>query len=135
MFATPRPDLCGNADSVQLVDLPSVKIRRHPKVKADYNPFDPTWEAYAENRRTAVMSVKLGYRKQVLSLYNRQQGNCAHCGTAITEESGWHDHHIVFRSMGGDDKLSNRVLVHPNCHAQIHNSDAMLAPTGASQVA
>ena len=135
VFATPRPDLCGNADSVQLVDLPSVKIRRHPKVKADYNPFDPTWEAYAENRRTAVMSVKLGYRKQVLSLYNRQQGNCAHCGTAITEESGWHDHHIVYRSMGGDDTLSNRVLVHPNCHAQIHNSDAMLAPTGASQVA
>lgn len=135
VFATPRPDLCDNADSVRLVDLSGVKIRRHPKVRAGYNPFDPQWEAYAEQRRTAAMSVKLGYRKQVTSLYNRQQGNCAHCGAPITDESGWHDHHVIYRSLGGSDALENRVLVHPNCHAQIHNSDALLAPSGATQAA
>ena len=45
------------------------------------------------------MSDKLGYRSQVLSLYRRQDGNCAYCGAApITWVSGWHDHHVVYRT-------------------------------------
>ena len=92
------------------------------KVNADFNPFDPTWEPYAEQRLRAAMSDKLGHREQVLSLYRRQEGRCVHCGAPITWESGrWHDHHIVYRSNGGSDALDNRVLVHPNCHAQVHS--------------
>lgn len=124
VFATFAYDYRGNAETVRLVDLTRVKIRRHPKVKADFNPFDPEWEPYAEQRRTAMMSHKLGYRTQILSLYKRQEGRCTHCGAPITTESGWHDHHVVYRSNGGSDALDNRVLVHPNCHAQIHHSDA-----------
>lgn len=122
VFAAPAYDSRGNAVSVELASLASVRIRRHPKVKADFNPYDPAWEQYAEERRTAAMSDKLGYRSQVLSLYRRQDGNCAHCGAPITWESGWHDHHVVYRTHGGSNALDNRVLVHPNCHAQIHNT-------------
>ena len=120
----------------ELVSLAGVKIRRHVKVKADFNPFDPEWEQYAEQRRMAAMGDKLGYRQQVLSLYKRQEGRCAHCGAPITRESGWHDHHIVQRSDAGSDALDNRVLVHPNCHAQVHskmhnNTVTKLVPKGA----
>ena len=124
VFATFAYDYRGDAETVRLADLSSVKIRRHPKVKADFNPFDPTWEPYAEQRRTAAMSHRLGYRTQIVSMFKRQAGCCAHCGAPITDESGWHDHHVVYRSNGGSDALGNRVLVHPNCHAQIHSSDA-----------
>ena len=117
----PAFDRRGNAVTVELASLASVKIRRHPKVKADFNPYDPAWEQYAEERRTAAMSDKLGYRSQVLSLYRRQEGNCAHCGAPITWESRWHDHHVVYRTHGGSNALDNRVLVHPNCHAQLHH--------------
>ena len=68
------------------------------------------------------MSDKLGYRSQVLSLYRRQDGNCAYCGAPISWVSGWHDHHVVYRTHGGSNALDNRVLVHPNCHAQIHTN-------------
>ena len=135
VFATKAYDHHGNVETVRLADLSSVKIRRHSKVKADYNPFDPQWEAYAELRRMAVMSDRLRYRKQILSMFKRQAGCCAHCGAPITDESGWHDHHVVYRSNGGSDALGNRVLVHPNCHAQIHHSDAIPAPDGASLAA
>jgi len=38
----------------------------------------------------------------------------------MTEETGWHDHHIEYRARGGSDVLGNRVLLHPSCHAQVH---------------
>jgi Kef-type K+ transport system membrane component KefB len=41
----------------------------------------------------------------------------------VTEETGWHDHHIHWRVYGGNDDLGNRVLLHPNCHQQIHSPD------------
>ena len=107
-------------EAMELVSLAGVKIRRHVKVRADFNPFDPTWEPYAEQRRLATMSDKLGYRQQVLSLARRQEGLCAHCSAPITWESGWHDHHVVLRSHAGSNALDNRVLVHPNSHSRIH---------------
>lgn len=122
-------------DTVKLIYCTDTPIKRHIKVKADYNPFDPAWEAYGEQRLQAKMSDKLGYRKQVLSLFQSQSGKCVLCGTAITPDSGWHDHHIVYRSHGGDDTLANRVLLHPTCHNQLHSqhlSVAKPAPSGVS---
>ncbi|HBO1629909.1 TPA: HNH endonuclease, partial [Pseudomonas aeruginosa] len=42
------------------------------------------------------------------------------CNQPITRETGWHDHHILYRSQGGGDSLENRVLLHPACHQQLH---------------
>ncbi|MBF0451134.1 MAG: reverse transcriptase N-terminal domain-containing protein [Candidatus Magnetomorum sp.] len=39
----------------------------------------------------------------------------------ITEESGWHKHHIIWRTDGGRDTNENIVLLHPNCHRQVHS--------------
>jgi RNA-directed DNA polymerase len=35
---------------LRLVNPAETKIRRHLKVKADANPFDPQWRAYFEDR-------------------------------------------------------------------------------------
>ena len=32
----------------KLLKLADTEIVRHEKIKADYNPFDPSWEAYGE---------------------------------------------------------------------------------------
>jgi RNA-directed DNA polymerase len=37
--------------------------------------------------------------------------------------TGWHVHHIVRRVDGGSDVWSNLVMVHPDCHRQIHLPD------------
>ena len=38
----------------------------------------------------------------------------------ITRDTGWHLHHVIKRSRGGSDKLTNLVLLHPNCRTQLH---------------
>ena len=35
------------------------------------------------------------------ALYMSQGGLCAHCGWALTNETGWHDHHLEYRMHGG----------------------------------
>jgi RNA-directed DNA polymerase len=50
-----------------------------------------------------------------------QDGLCAVCQQRITQLTGWHSHHLVWRTHGGSDRTENRVLLHPNCHAQVHS--------------
>jgi RNA-directed DNA polymerase len=104
----------------RLYRLADMEIVRHRKVKGEFNPFDPAWEAYGEELRTKRLLNKLAYRKQWATLYISQQGKCVHCGDILTEETGWHDHHLIAKVMGGSDALSNRVLLHPVCHVRVH---------------
>ena len=105
---------------MRLYRLTDTEIVRHRKVKGGYNPFDPEWEAYGEDLRAKRLLKSMAYRKQWATLFLSQQGRCVHCGEALTEETGWHDHHLVARVAGGSDSLSNRVLLHPVCHRQLH---------------
>lgn len=100
--------------------LAGTPIVRHQKIKGDYNPFDPKWEMYGEELRKKRMLQSISYRAQITQLYRSQSGNCAHCGIAVDKVTGWHDHHIVRRVDGGSNLLSNRVLLHPVCHAKVH---------------
>jgi len=83
-------------------------------------PYDAEQEFRWEALRVQRMLHKLRYRRQIHSLFRRQQGICALCGHAISKDTGWHDHHVVRRVDGGSDKLENRALLHPDCHLQCH---------------
>ncbi|NKQ13539.1 group II intron reverse transcriptase/maturase [Pseudomonas sp. SST3] len=120
MFATTVQDEEGTKREVALYSLASTPIERHKKVSGDYNPFDLSMEAIGEKLRMERMLKKLKYRKQVTSLFQNQKGLCLLCNQPITKETGWHDHHIIYRSQGGGDSLGNRVLLHPICHRQLH---------------
>jgi RNA-directed DNA polymerase len=120
VFAVPIVRDDGSTGLLELYQLSGMEIRRHKKVKGDFNPFDPQWEQYGEQLRQMRMWESMRYRKQWASLYMSQSGMCAHCGSALTEETGWHDHHLEYRMHGGSDALSNRVLLHPDCHRQVH---------------
>ncbi|MFN3047405.1 MULTISPECIES: group II intron reverse transcriptase/maturase [Pseudomonas] len=120
VFATTVIDEAGNKRETELYSLASTPIERHKKVSGDYNPYDPTMEAQGEKLRMDRMLSKLKYRKQINSLFASQNGLCLLCKHPITRETGWHDHHVIHRSLGGGDELANRVLLHPNCHNQLH---------------
>ena len=120
-FAAPIKDEKSGEDRLLTLRYASdVKIKRHQKVKAEYNPFDPAWEFYGETLRQKRVIQARGVYKNWVTLYTEQAGRCALCMQPLTEETGWHDHHIVYRSLGGADTLSNRVLLHPVCHARLH---------------
>ena len=110
----------GKWRAATLLTLADTPIRRHTKVKGSYNPFDPKDEKYGEALRQQRLLQSRRHRLQWMSLFQSQAGCCALCGGAITRETGWHDHHIVYRAMGGSDTLANRVLLHPVCHTRVH---------------
>lgn len=119
-FATGTRAEDGQTQWVRLYRLADTEIVRHRKVMGGYNPFDPRWEAYGEDLSAKRLLKSRAYLKQWATLYGEQQGKCALCAGAITEETGWHDHHLIQRMAGGSDSLKNRVLLHPVCHVQLH---------------
>jgi len=111
----------GNKAVMELYSLAGTAIERHKKIKGEFHPFDPQWEAYGEALRQERMLKNMRYRKELATLYMNQRGMCALCGYEMNMETGWHDHHIEYRVAGGSEALGNRVLLHPNCHAQVHS--------------
>jgi RNA-directed DNA polymerase len=111
----------GTQQDVRLLRAVSVPIRRHTKIKGEANPYAPQWEPYFEARQDVRMARNLQGRRQLLRLWKEQDGLCAVCHQRMTQLSGWHSHHMVWRTHGGPDHAQNRVLLHPNCHAQMHS--------------
>jgi RNA-directed DNA polymerase len=111
----------GTRQDVRLFRASSVPIRRHTKIKGEANPYDPQWEPYFEARLGIRMAHNLKGRRYLLRLWKEQDGLCAGCHQRITKLTGWHSHHLVWRTHGGSDRAENRVLLHPNCHARVHS--------------
>lgn len=111
----------GSKGVLEMYSLPGTAIVRHTKIKGEYHPYDLQWEMYGETLRQERMLKNMQYRREWARLYLDQRGLCAMCGYEMDMETGWHDHHIEYRVAGGSDALENRVLLHPNCHAQVHS--------------
>jgi RNA-directed DNA polymerase len=94
--------------------------RRHIKIMGEANPYDPRYDEYYSRRLGQKMEITLEGRRKLRWLWWWQEGLCPICDQKITRETGWHLHHIVKRSERGSDKLTNLVLLHPNCHMQHH---------------
>ena len=106
---------------VSLLKASSIAINRHVKIRGEANPYDPEWEDYFDTRLGVKMEATLRGRRKLHYLWKQQQGLCPNCNQKITELSGWHSHHLVRRSNGGSDSTANLILLHPNCHNQVHS--------------
>jgi RNA-directed DNA polymerase len=95
-------------------------IRRHRPIKLEANPFDSQWEMYFEEHTRLKMLNSLRGRKKLIRLWLDQDRRCPICRELITQKSGWHVHHIIWRVDGGEDGSANLIMMHPNCHSQIH---------------
>ena len=111
----------GKTHRVRLVSTAATPLKRRAKVKGEANPYDPQWELYFEQRLGVKMADDLKGRRQLLRLWKEQDGLCPVCNQKITKLTGWHNHHLVWRTYGGTDRAENRVLLHPNCHHQVHS--------------
>ncbi len=111
----------GHTKLVHLRRADAVKIQRHTPIQGVANPFDPAWETYFEKRLDVKTEQNLTGKRQLLHLWKEQNGKCPMCNQRITKITGWHSHHVIWRSKGGTDRVENRVLLHPNCHTQLHS--------------
>jgi RNA-directed DNA polymerase len=110
-----------------LCEAAKTPIVRYTKIKGECNPYDPAWKPYLSERREAKMRKTLRSRHQLLKLWEKQEGICPNCDQPITIETGWHNHHIVHKAKGGSNGIENRVLVHPNCHRQVHANEGTVS--------
>jgi RNA-directed DNA polymerase len=99
----------------------TMPITRHVKIRGEANPYDLQWERYFEKRLDVRMEATLKGKRWLLTLWKEQRGLCPVCNQKITTITGWHSHHILWRSKGGSDRAENRVLLHPTCHQQVHS--------------
>jgi RNA-directed DNA polymerase len=121
VFGTMVTDGKGAQEWMELYTLAATPIKYPVKIAGEFNPFDPQWEQKGEKVRQERMLASMRHRKDWSSLYKSQQGLCGLCQCTITKETGWNDHHIQYRVYGGSDALSNRILLHPDCHTQVHS--------------
>jgi RNA-directed DNA polymerase len=120
VFSAKLKDVEGKRERVTLAKASDTRIRRHTKIKGDANPFDPQWEPYFEDRLGLKMKGDTKGKAKLLRLWWNQSKRCRLCDQLITKETGWNVHHQVPKCEGGSDRFANLVLLHPNCHRQLH---------------
>ena len=96
-------------------------VTRFVKVKGKANPYDPEWDDYFEKRYTRKWFNSKWGRSKLRSIWRQQNGLCPICQQGFTGETGIHVHHIVERCKGGGNNFKNLVMLHPNCHRQVHH--------------
>ena len=111
----------GSVQQCWLFSAAQMPIKRHTKIKAEANPYDPQWETYFEERLGIKMANTLLGRRKLLFLWKQQNGLCPVCHQKITKVTGWNRHHLIWKSKGGKEDADNCVLLHPNCHQQVHS--------------
>lgn len=97
-------------------------IRRHIKIKSEANPYAPEWESYFEKRQALIWLKSQNGRNRIVAIWRKQKRRRSICGQSFSQETGWDIHHIVRKTQGGSDNLDNLVMLHPNCHRQLHHS-------------
>jgi RNA-directed DNA polymerase len=132
-FFGQQADKRGQISTLELFRAGDVPIRRHVKLRGAANPYDPQWAMYFEERLRVKMAHDLKGRRKLWYLWKQQDGLCPVCHQKITSVTGWHNHHIVWRTHGGSEAADNRVLLHPHCHRQVHSQPLEVVPPRSSR--
>ena len=118
----------------KLADPAKVPIKRHVKIRFEANPYDKQWESYFEKRLKYKMYNSLSGDKKLQIIWNKQKGKCPVCKQSVTTETDWDVHHVLPKSKGGDDRLSNLQMLHINCHKQIHSRSVLSSTAGSNNI-
>ena len=127
VFSGTARNRAGEVRPVRLYQAHETAIRRHIKIKGAANPYDPAWELYLEERAQRQVVEQARGNQRWLQLWVEQQGRCVVCGQELEYEGAWHIHHLQRRVEGGGDARSNLVLLHANCHRQVHQQGWQVA--------
>lgn len=106
-----------------LLNARAYRIVRHKKINNNANPYSKDWEMYFEKRQKENMLNNVLKMNKLKHIWLSQNGRCIICQNLITKETEWDIHHIVKKVEGGGDNISNLVMLHPNCHRQVHNQN------------
>jgi RNA-directed DNA polymerase len=104
----------GKPRFVKLEYATDTKIIRFKKIVAAANPYDERWTEYFEERDGEKMLHNTKGRESLLFIWKKQNHRCPVCGELITSETG-------FRIHTPTGKDSKKIMVHANCHKELHS--------------
>ena len=100
---------------VTLRDHPQTHIQRHVKVKGTASPYDGNLVYWSQ--RLSKHYLLSGIKGKLLQ---KQAGTCYWCELHFKEGDVIEIDHIIPRSGGGGEELSNKLALHRHCHDQRH---------------
>jgi RNA-directed DNA polymerase len=90
-------------------------MQRHTKVRGTASPYDGDFLYWSTRlKKHAMLSGTLS------KLLQKQQGKCHWCGLLFQDEDHIEIDHLVPKSAGAGDELSNKCALHRHCHDQRH---------------
>jgi len=92
-------------------------IKRHLKIKAHANPYDPQWEQYFESRWGKKMLNSTKGRRKLYRIWQRQEGLCPSCQKPITKKTPWNIRSIRVKNKDGSKVTNNLQMRHLNCRS------------------
>jgi RNA-directed DNA polymerase len=95
-------------------------IRRHGGIRHDASPDDPALRSYWERREAGKATLLPSWRQRKLA--KQQGGLCPVCRDSLHNGEELHVHHVIPTSEGGEDAISNLILIHLYCHLQLHGN-------------
>ncbi len=113
---------CGKQKNVPSCRLTTGKVHScgcyRSKIKSEWHKTHTTWnkgKTYTTKRIDEVFASKNAWTEAVKR----------HCGD-ICQRCGWHEapcdvHHLVKKSLGGKNVISNGIVLCPNCHRIEHH--------------
>jgi RNA-directed DNA polymerase len=108
----------GKAEVVKPDAPPSTRVT---KVTGQHSPYDPTLrQDWMERRKQHV--GRATSKQQRLRRHQRQGYRCVLCNPPFIAGETRETDHMLPRSQGGTDDLSNKRLGHPWCHRQRHQT-------------
>lgn len=115
---------------VRLFKSKDIPIKRHIKIKAEANPYDRDFELYFEQRLVKRWKENKFVLDKVRRIWERQNHRCLVCNQLFKDKDDWDLHHVIRKTDGGGDNIGNLVMLHINCHMQLHHGkgDKSLVP-------
>ncbi|MFA0472673.1 group II intron reverse transcriptase/maturase [Vibrio sp. 10N.222.51.E8] len=118
VFSAPRPK--EEDGYYRLLYASRVKIDKHVKIKALANCYLPEDEQYFESLTIRRLKKSLSGNMKLWKIAERQGFQCSVCHRQFASEDEWDVHHIIRRVDGGSDNSENLMMLHINCHRQLH---------------
>ncbi len=100
-----------------LWEHPQTHIQRHVKVRGTASPYDGNLVYWNKRlRKHSMFNGMLG------KLLQKQQGKCRWCELYFRDGDQIEIDHILPKSLGGGEELSNKFALHRHCHDARHAS-------------
>lgn len=95
-------------------------MKRHQMVKGNNSPFDPSLQEYWNKRNITIQSKSITTGSS-MKIAKKQNFICSVCGNNLyTTGESIDIHHLVYKSNGGKSTYGNLMLLHTECHKQVH---------------